>query len=213
MEEVYPQSYVAHVRTFSPAASLASSGWHPAVFLATLLCASLHLVGHLPFRFCNVVLSVIGMIFCDLGAFMLAPALPTSLAQAMSALHLVNLFLPSCPHCRFVCPEARSADRLATCPLCKRRMYSMDGKQTCPLQIPYLSLVEQLTTFLSIPGNEDRLGHWRTVHRVAGHPIDIFDGAIMRGLLGPDGLPFFRFDLDEDPNGEIRIALVLGADW
>ena len=32
-------------------------------------------------------------------------------------------------------------------------------------------------------------------------------------VLGPDGKLFFRHDLPEGPDGELRIGLALGVDW
>lgn len=60
---------------------------------------------------------------------------------------------------------------------------------------------------------EEALTCWRRRSRLAGWLSDFFDGAISHALLGPDGLPFFRRDIPEDPAGEIRIGLALGVDW
>lgn len=75
------------------------------------------------------------------------------------------------------------------------------------------SLTEQLAELVRQPGMEEALVSWRKRVRLPGVLNDFFDGAISCDLLGPDGKPFFRHDLDEDPDGELRIGAALGVDW
>ncbi|KAJ8475481.1 hypothetical protein ONZ51_g6538 [Trametes cubensis] len=60
---------------------------------------------------------------------------------------------------------------------------------------------------------EDTLTGWQKQSCMAGWLYDFFDGAISCLLLGVDGLPFFRHELDKDSDGELHIALALGVDW
>ncbi|KAH9924357.1 hypothetical protein B0H21DRAFT_712451, partial [Amylocystis lapponica] len=81
--------------------------------------------------------------------------------------------------------------------------------------LPYLTL-KTLVDILAVEGMEDLMDGWRKLARKPGFYRDIFDGAIAKGLLGPDGKPFFSNDIsdrDKGPNGELRIALEWGVDW
>ena len=81
------------------------------------------------------------------------------------------------------------------------------------VKTPYKSILEQLGDILMVPGNEEAMDWWRRVRRIPGRFCDFFDGRVSRELLGPDGKPFFRHDLPEGPDGELRIGLALGVDW
>ncbi|KAI0696122.1 hypothetical protein C8T65DRAFT_615545, partial [Cerioporus squamosus] len=207
--------------------------WHPAVILATLLAAWLHLIGHLPFRFCDVVLSVIGYILAEVGQSALVPQLPSSLAGTLSSLNLEPLFqsLPTCPSCLEPHPESVYADPHARCNQCGTMLFTVEddpGEDDCGgwagsrrrrkrgwrphLKTPYKSVTEQLGDVLSIPGNDDAMDWWRRICRIFGRLRDFFDARISRELLGPDGQPFFRHDLAEGPDGELRIGVALGVD-
>ncbi|KAI1787595.1 hypothetical protein LXA43DRAFT_1098130 [Ganoderma leucocontextum] len=91
---------------------LSASGWHPAVLLASILCASLHLLGHLPFRFCDVVLLFICHMFQELGRFDLIPGpvahltLRHSIVAAPQCLLSHTPLLPGMPFCAsWRCPQ------------------------------------------------------------------------------------------------------------
>ncbi|PIL33759.1 hypothetical protein GSI_04384 [Ganoderma sinense ZZ0214-1] len=195
-----------------PPFSLVLCDWHPAVLLATILCAWLHLSGHLPFRFCDVVLTVIAQIFRELGHGTLIPSLRATLAGSLSSLQLNPQFqiFPTCPHCLKPHPESVYDDIKSKCFLCSTSLFTLDGNPL--LRFPYKSLTEQLTAILAMPGMEEAMQAWRRRRRVAGRLVDIFDGLICRALRGPDGRPFFRYDLPEDPDDELRIGVVLGLD-
>ncbi len=209
----YEEAYLAESPGYRPSFALETSGWHPAVLLTTILCAWLHLAGHLSFRFCDAVLVTIGYIFCEFGQRSLAQDLPSSLRGALSRLRLENIIhiLPVCPKCSLVCSEKTYDDRDAKCESCKTSIFTFAGLPH--LRFPYLSLEEQLRSILMVQGMEDLLHHWTTVARMDGRLRDIFDGKICSKLCGPDGRPFFRVDLAQDPFGEIRVGLALGLDW
>ncbi|RDX43089.1 hypothetical protein OH76DRAFT_1361580 [Lentinus brumalis] len=205
--------------------------WNPAVVLAMLLVAWLHLVGHLPFRFCDVVLTVIGYILAEAGQATLVPRFPSSLSGTLSSLNLDPMLqsLPTCPECLEPHPESVYADPHSRCIKCgtllftvepdfemdaaRGRRSSRQRKWTPRLKTPYKSITEQLGDVLSLPGNDDAMDWWRRVQRVVGKLRDFFDGGVSRELLGPDRKPFFHHDLAEGPDGELRIGLALGVDW
>ncbi|EJF59017.1 hypothetical protein DICSQDRAFT_14970, partial [Dichomitus squalens LYAD-421 SS1] len=199
-----------------------------AVFLASMLVSWLHLSGHLPFRYCDTVLTVIGYILMAVGQKDLLRTLLGSLGGAFSTLRLEPSFqiLPVCPECHDVFPTSVPfADPLTRCRACRHPLFrpvleaeqgrrGRRQKAKPLLAFPFKSLVEQLATILGMPGVEDAMDAWRKRPRVLGLLADIFDGRICRKLLGPDGLSFFRYDLGETgPNDELRIGLTLGVDW
>ncbi|KAI1783783.1 hypothetical protein LXA43DRAFT_1067338 [Ganoderma leucocontextum] len=202
--------------------------WHPATVLAALLVAWLHLSGHLPFRYCDTVLTVIGYILMLLGRKDLLAVLPGSLSGCFSALQVEPRFQihPVCPACNRVFPLSMYANRLARCDrvLCKHALFrwqdtsarsrrAQQGSARPVLQFPYKSIAEQLAIILDMPGVEEAVDAWRKRHRILGVLQDIFDGRICRQLLGPDGLSFFRYDLrDTGPDGELRLGVTLGVD-
>ncbi|KAL7278657.1 hypothetical protein ACG7TL_007658 [Trametes sanguinea] len=186
-----------------PIASTFKSG-HPVAILVMLLVTWLHLTAHLPFRFCDVVLTVIGFILAEAGQS-----------------------YPTCPDCLKVYPERVAEDVHASCLNCGRRLFKEEGggpsrRRKCAadrahakpyLRTPAKSLTEQLALLLKEPGFEDALSMWRKRARAAGQWNDFFDGAVSRELLGPDGRPFFRHDLAEEPDDELRIGVAMGVDW
>lgn len=207
------------------------SAWsmtHPSIVLAMILVTWLHLAAHLPFRFCDVVLSVIGYILVDAGQAHLTPLLRTSLTGCLSALRMdpsIKMY-PTCPSCLEPHPEAIAANADACCAVCGHPLFRLDnsnprrarkrgkGTRARPyLQTPAKSIAEQLSTLLAQPGMEEALDSWRCRSRLSGWLTDFFDGAISRSLLGPDGLPFFQHDTPMDSEGELRIGLALGIDW
>lgn len=104
------------------------SCWHPAVILATLLVSWLHLVGHLPFRFCDVVLNVIGYILGEVGQAAVARILPASLSGTLSVLSLETLLhsLPTCPECLEPHPESVFENARYQCAKCRTFLFTMD---------------------------------------------------------------------------------------
>jgi hypothetical protein len=85
-------------------------------------------------------------------------------------------------------------------------------ERTPVLKYPYLSISEQLSALLKVPGMEETLEAWRKIPRVPGLKKDIFDGDVTKGLKGPDGKPFFAND-EATPQAELRIGLNMGVDW
>ncbi|OJT12651.1 hypothetical protein TRAPUB_10801 [Trametes pubescens] len=196
---------------------------HPSVVLAMLLAAWLHLSAHLPFRFCDALLSVIGLILAEAGQAHLVPFLRSSLTGCLSALRLDPSFkvYPTCPNssCLEPHPECAAAHADTLCTACGHPLFKIETghgragggrKQAKPhLRTPAKSITEQLADLLIQAGMEDALEGWRHRSRVPGWLSDFFDGAISKSLLGPDGLPFFRRDDDDDD--ELRIGLALGV--
>ncbi|KAI0323379.1 hypothetical protein GY45DRAFT_1376365 [Cubamyces sp. BRFM 1775] len=202
---------------------------HPSVVLAMLVTVWLHVVAHLPYRFCDVLLAVFGFVLLETGHADLATTLRTSLSSCLTALRLEPSFklYPTCPACRTPHPESVCENQDSCCTECGHPLFKI-SEEPCPglrhqrrrgrhakpfIQTPAKSIAEQLGELLVQPGMEDAISSWRRRSRVAGWLYDFFDGAISKALLGPDGLPFFRRDLPEDPNGELRIGLALGIDW
>lgn len=205
--------------------------WHPAVVLTSLLVSWLHLSGHLSFRLCDTVLTIVGYILMAVGQQPLVASLYGSLKGTLKALRLEPHFrtLPVCPACCEVYPESILANPLARCkhaacrhplfrlePTAAERRKGQSSRQNPRpwLQFPYKSLVEQLSTILALPGVEEAMDVWRKRTQIQGWLGDIFDGRICHALCGPDGQSFFRYDLrDGGPEGELRIGLTLGVDW
>ncbi|KAI0764182.1 hypothetical protein BD413DRAFT_494895 [Trametes elegans] len=212
---------------FDPSPTRTFEGSHPAVILAMLLVTWLHVIAHVPFRFCNAVLAVIRLILVECGHGALVPFVRASLAGCLSSLKLepnIQLY-PTCPSCLRPYPENIPAT--AKCLDCGHALFHPDSenlgqragarrhRRPCKpfLRTPAKSLTEQLGLLLAQPGMEEAMEGWRQRPRSAGWLYDFFDGAISRVLLGYDGMPFFRHDLVEDPDGELRVGIALGIDW
>ncbi|KAI8982736.1 hypothetical protein BD414DRAFT_463611, partial [Trametes punicea] len=200
----------------------------PPIVLAMLLVSWLHLAAHLPFRFCDVILTVIGFILAETGQESLVPYLRSTLTSSLSHLQLephIHTY-PTCPECLEVYPESITPDMHAHCRVCGHPLFKLEetasrrsrkrrsdrARYRPHLRTPAMSLSEQLAEVLRQPGIEEALSSWRKRTRSPGVLNDFFDGAISRELLGPDGKPFFRHDLDDDPDGELRIGVALGVD-
>ncbi len=198
---------------------------HPAVYLIYLLVVWLHTGTRckLPFRACNAVLVVLGVILSTCGVI-LDPPLCTSLATVLSRLDVEPEFeiLPVCPRC--IRPYPSSSLGSALCTTCSSPLFNTSptvsqqnhGKETRTtplplLRFPYDSLSQQLTAL--IPEIEDVLDNWHHKPRVSGEYHDHFDGRICQELPGPDDRPFFRPDVKEMPDGELQIGLTFGVDW
>ncbi|KAI0363300.1 hypothetical protein BV20DRAFT_1058164 [Pilatotrama ljubarskyi] len=198
---------------------------HPAVVLAMLLVTWLHVSAHLPFRFCDVALTVIGYILAEAGQLSLVPLLRTSLRGCLSTLRLEPSFTmyPTCPNCLRPYPVFPATSRCRDCDdllfkeeMPRRSQGKKQGHRASAkprLRTPAKTITEQLADLLAQPGMEDAMSAWHQRSRITGWLYDFFDGLISRSLLGPDGKPFFRHDLPEDPDGELRIGLALGVDW
>lgn len=132
---------------------------HPAVVLALILTAWLHLVAHLPYRFCDVVLTVIGLIMGEVGRGALAPSMRFSLTGCLSALGLEPRFrmYPTCPVCLEPHPDSIMLKSDARCEQCRgplfkddntqsgRRGLGSNGKARKPLlRTPARSIIDQL---------------------------------------------------------------------
>ncbi|KAJ2976688.1 hypothetical protein NUW54_g11528 [Trametes sanguinea] len=224
-----PDPFASSSTVQSPSVSTVLKTGHPAVMLAMLLVAWLHIIAHLPFRFCDVVLTVIGYILAEAGQSSLVPAIRTTLTSCLSATQLEPRFCtyPTCPECLKVYPESVAEDPHACCTSCghalfevpsespprRKRRRARHAKAKPLLRTPAKSLTEQLALLLKEPGFEDALSAWRKRARSPDILNDFFDGAISHELLGPDGKPFFRHDLTEEPDGELRVGVALGVDW
>ncbi|KDQ55237.1 hypothetical protein JAAARDRAFT_196089 [Jaapia argillacea MUCL 33604] len=196
---------------------------NPLVHIVYLLVLWLHSQFHLPFRACTVILTTFAVVVHACGVI-LDPPMFNSLPRIISALGAESSFqqLPVCPECLEVYPITVAKD--ACCNKCQHPLFIMDptpadrrsGKTTRTSSKPHLrfptkSLQEQLTEML--PPIEDELDLWRRRPHVPNEYTTIFDGKIVRELPGADSLPFFHPDMEEMPNGELRIGLTLGVDW
>lgn len=204
-----------------PSRSTARGPVHHGLSILYMLVAWLHLQFHLPFRACNVILSVVPLIARAFGATV--PAALTTLNGVLNAMDLepnVRVY-PVCPRCKEVYPEGDSTPSI--CVLCSTFMFKeSQGPSTAKsdrvplLRFPTMSIEEQLTTMLSVPGVEDACDNWRKQHRTPGKYDDNFDGKICQEIPAFDGQPFFRNlpqDVSSGPDGELRIGLTLGVDW
>jgi len=64
-------------------------------------------------------------------------------------------------------------------------------------------LEEQVAAMLAVPSVEDQMDHWHKKTRATGEYNNIFDGKVCQELAGADSFPFFRYDLDQLPDGEL----------
>ncbi|KAL6307236.1 hypothetical protein BKA93DRAFT_926583 [Sparassis latifolia] len=203
--------------------SAAMQDVHPnrCVYLIYLLVLWLHTVFHLPFRACNVVLVIFGLILRSAGVVLSAP-MCESLTGVISVLDAEPTFqtLPVCPQCLEVFPASIPDD--ATCTRCGLPLFVTEptpaeqrsGRSTRrtrkpKLRFPCKSIEEQLTEILALPGVEASVDQWRYRCRVPGEWTDIFDGKICQELKGPDGCPFFCVGAAEAPNDELRIGVFI----
>ncbi|RPD54017.1 hypothetical protein L227DRAFT_512414 [Lentinus tigrinus ALCF2SS1-6] len=196
---------------------MARTALHPGILTLCILCAWLHLVGHLPYQHCNVVLAVFRSILYDIGQFWLTSTIPATLASVLSTAHVNVDFhhLPVCPGCMRVFPESIYADMSAACPDCKHPLFNFDRdpKHGSPwLQFPCRTITEHLIDLFAIPGREDLVNYWKSRRRRRGFFSDIFDGMICHILQGYDGLSFFNYN-GEDPDDELRLGVAMCIDW
>lgn len=209
-----------------PASSLPMpADLHPngAVYLVYLMVVWLHTQFKVPFRACNVILAICATIF-TLSAVDLAPAMFSTLDSVLGAMEVEPTFyiLPVCPQCKMPHPASTTPDTL--CVRCsgllfntiptvgqQRRGRSTRAKPVPLLRFPYKPLEHQLIDI--IPEIEDQLDTWRLKAREDGVYTDQFDGQISKELEDHEGAPFFRHDLQEMPDGELRLGITLGVDW
>ena len=184
----------------------------------------LHLQFFVPRIACNAVLAIL---VCLL-AF-LSPNVPRPFTTLQSATRALGVdahieLLPVCPNCWDVFPSASSKHARESCPVCAVPLFLSDrtnrgnhrAKKNPVIKYPYLSLSDQIESFLKVPGVEALLDEWRIKSRHPGEYNDIFDGDMCRRLLkAPDGSTFFSNLPHEQngPNGELRIGVNLGVDW
>jgi len=200
---------------------------HPdqGVYMVYVLAAWLHSQFHLPFRACNAMLVVFGLIIHAFGITLSAPIL-TTLPSVLTKLGVEPTFrvLPVCPHCLEVYSDKKTT--APKCTVCGTDIFKTgptqsgrartEGNRVPKLRFPIKSLASQLAEIISLPGMEDELERWRKASRKSGEYNDFFDGAISKELKGHDNEPFFRngvFDREDGPDGELRIGVTLGADW
>ncbi|KAI0072971.1 hypothetical protein K474DRAFT_1686422 [Panus rudis PR-1116 ss-1] len=185
-----------------------------------MLVIWLHTHFQLPFKACNAVLYVFSVILNFL-CIPLDPPMFTTLPTIMEKMDIEPSFniLPVCVTCKRPYPE-----NTASCFHCQEALYDKTPtvnqrskgrtEREIPkprLRYPYLSLSSQLANL--VPDIEDSLDEWRRVARKPGEYTDQFDGRVCQEVKGPDDLPFFRPDLAEMPDGELRIGLTMGLDW
>jgi hypothetical protein len=196
----------------------------PGVFMIYMLVSWLHLQFHLPFRACNAILGIFGLIMHAFGVVLNPPALST-LLSVMAKMELEPDFciLPVCPACLEVYPEGKQTPNI--CSRCNNFLYKARAPNACTnrsnpptplLRFPFKTLESQLVALLAVPGIEAELDKWHVASRKPGVKTDIYDGNICKNLKGHDGQCFFRnnaADKNNGPDGELRIGVTLGVDW
>ena len=187
------------------------------------IVAWLHLNFHLPRVACNAVLWAFALVISAI-----APSAAIPFVTLKSANHSLGLdslpitILVVCPGCKEVYRSSNGA--CATCTKCSATLFKDSAtargtfrKSPVPIiKYPTMSIASQLQAMLVVPGLEDLLDGWRQQAREEGVYRDIFDGAVVHGLLGPDGKRFFANDgphHSRGPNGELRIGVTWGVDW
>ena len=182
----------------------------------------LHLQFHLPRTACQALLAILA---CML--FFISSSIPLPLVTLTSANRALSLDIPIqvlalCTICKTPFPNSTMTQD--TCPTCATPLFLPDttwrGKRRKKMRIPvlrypYLSITEQLTSIVAIPGMEDLMDQWRTVSRTPGVYQDIFDGRVAQQLPAHNNTKFFSNLPTEarGPQGELRLGLTLGADW
>jgi hypothetical protein len=194
--------------------------WHVRAVL--LLTAFLHSEYHVTFRACNLLLSVMRIIFTVLLAISQQDSMPATLQSTLKHLGLEDRFQvrPVCSKCHKIFPAAVSIRQF--CPRCHTRIFPKPQKslmhrltRTEPppppptLAAPFCPLETLLKELLSRSDIEDAADNWHPSAHDTGIRRSIKDGNVVRELNGPDGLPFFR----QDQYGELRLGLTLAFDW
>lgn len=196
---------------------------HPdqGVYMLYMLIIWLHQQFHLPVRACNVALAIFVLVASAFGKHSDPPLLTTlsGISSAMGTEPTIRV-LPVCPQCLEVHPDDVAS---TVCTKCSSFLFkaipagSTSRNDRVPaLQFPYKDITSQLADMLAVPGVEAEMDKWRHVQRKDGEYEDVFDGRICQELRGPDGKLFFAntsAERDQGPNGELRVGVILGADW
>lgn len=184
----------------------------------------LHLQFMLPRVACQALLAFLARLLTFLDPRVTPPFVTLQSVRRTLGIDSHIEFLAVCPSCRDVYPSATSKYVQDVCTTCNVPIFSSDqtkrgnrrGNKTPLIKYPYLSLSDQLTSILTVPGVEGLLDEWRTKPRKEGEYRDIFDGEMCRlKLKAPDGGLFFSNLPHETigPRGELRIGVNLGVDW
>lgn len=202
-------------------ASTDVSGLPPHILSIYCLVAWLHAQFHLPRAACNALLACLACL-----VYFLAPQVDIpyiTLKSANRAIGLTDIpihILAVCPGCKEVFPSTPTTpDKCTKCAASLFSDVTLRGntrKDRTPLiKYPYLSISEQLSSILALPGIMDVMDDWRKVKRTPGHYQDIFDGRIAQTINGHDGKLFFSNNAIEPrgPNGELRLGVNWGVDW
>jgi hypothetical protein len=208
----------------APFSTDARSSLHGGIYLLYTLVAWLHLQFHLPLRACTVIVQVV-MLILQLFGNIVEPKPLTTPSAIFSVLGLepeVEV-LPICTNCFEV--FASNPLTPTICSKCSTFIFKplplpsstlRPPLRTPKLCFPYKTLESQLRDMLSVPGLEAELDEWRKIERKAGVYQDNFDGNICKNLKAHDGSLFFAngpAEMENGPDGELRIALTLGANW
>lgn len=191
-----------------------------------LIVGFLHTKHHMSFRACSLILWSLRSIFVLLGLLASQDSMPTTLVTTFTHLGLSDRFslLVICPSCRAVPgpPSTTFTSQTDTvCPVCKTPMYSGIAASTEPpvryhfktiklkIIVPFASLKDLLTEFLSRSRMEENLEAWRLHPCPIGKYEAIWHGSLWKTILGSDGHPFFG----ERDDNELRIAGTCSLDW
>ncbi|KAF8316480.1 uncharacterized protein EI90DRAFT_3021571 [Cantharellus anzutake] len=229
IEENIPDPFTPMVNDAASLCSYSASHSHVAVWILYLMAAWLHSYHHVSFRVIGAVLSIVHLIllaaqFALDDSFIHAMTLST--VHSHMSLEPAFQILLVCLDCHKVYPALSSVPEL--CQKCQENNKTVllfsesSGKTTGKAHQPRLrfafkSLSEQLHDLLSRPGMESLLDKWRRLpgrRPEAGLYQDIFDSAVPRSILDPDGQPFFRNGLGNEtgPNHELHIGLMM-VEW
>ncbi|KAF8887304.1 hypothetical protein BD779DRAFT_1470716 [Infundibulicybe gibba] len=148
---------------------------------------------HLPRIACHALLAILAFVVAFLNPSIEVPNITLKSANRALGIEFPIHILTVCPNCKEVYPGALSTPH--ACPRCGSALFDTDWtsrgnkqKERVPLlRYPYLSISEQLTSILAVPGTEEILDRWRQLPRKDGLYTDIFDGRICKGLKAHDG--------------------------
>jgi hypothetical protein len=132
--------------------------------------------------------------------------------------------LTVCPNCQDVYPSANSKHMQDTCTACNSVLFLPDltkrgnrrAIKTPVIKYPYLSLSDQLSSLLRLPGVKALLDEWCQTPQNLGDYSNIFDRKVCwLDLKASNGSLFFSNlpHQKNGPEGELRIRVNLGVDW
>jgi hypothetical protein len=184
----------------------------------------LHLQFSLPCVVCNMVLAIIACLLTFLDPDIRVPFITLVSASRSLGVNSYVEILVVCPKCRDVYPLANSKYVKDTCMACNTVLFLSDlttqenqcTTKTPAIKYPYLSLSDQISSLLRVPGVEAVLDEWCQKPQNLGHYSNIFDGKVCwLDLKAPDGMLFFSNlpHQNNGPDGELRIGVNLGVDW